>query len=399
MARFTIFLLLLTTTFHFTSNGKELPIDSIGIEFLGMKPSIPAPGNLEQFKGSLLEKDIKDYILKMDSDRMKAIASSLGKLKNQQSLNDWLFYQLIRRTAENCISKKSDYIGYTLYKWYLLKETGYEPLISISTDKILLYVKSSDAIYNLPLKNYEDNQYVCLNYHDYGYNIELQKEHFVNLASIIKPGENFSFNIQEIPVIDKHAYQYRQLNFTYKQKEDHINVLVNPELRSYFKNYPVTDYQNQFNIPLSKETHQSLINSLKLKVKKLSVNDGVEYLMYFTRNAFAFEKDSEIFGREKRFSPEETLLYETSDCEDRSALFFYLVKEIYDLPMIVLSYEDHVTVAVKLDKEAKSKILYNNEAYTVCEATPQAKDLRIGMMAKGLEEKPFEISYAYTPVR
>jgi hypothetical protein len=76
-----------------------------------------------------------------------------------------------------------------------------------------------------------------------------------------------------------------------------------------------------------------------------------------------------------------------------------LVKEIFDLPMIVLAYEDHVTVAVKLDIETKSKILYNNEAYTVCEATPQAKDLKIGMMVEGLEKKPFEISYVYTPTK
>ncbi len=399
MARLTIFILLLISTFHFTSNGKELPSDSIGIEFLGMRPSIPIPGNLEPFKGSLQEKDIKDYIVKMDSDRLKSIASSLLKLKDQQSISDWLFYQLIRRTAENCISKKSDYIGYTLYKWYLLKETGFEPLISISPEKILLYIKSDDAIYNLPLKNYKGNQYVCLNFHDYGFNIELEKESFTNITDAIKTGKNFSFKIKDIPVIAKQAYEKKQLNFTIKQKEDHINVLVNPDLRNYFKNYPVTDYKNQFNIPLSNETYLSLITSLKQKLTKLTVSKGVEYLMYFTRNAFAFEKDSEIFGREKRFSPEETLLYETSDCEDRSALFFYLVKEIYNLPMIVLAYEDHVTVAVKLDLETKSKILYNNEAYTVCEATPQAKDLRIGMIAKGLEKKPFEISYAYHPTK
>ena len=399
MARLTIILLLLTTTFHFTSNGKELPIDSIGIEFLGMKPLIPAPGILEPFKGSLQEKDIKDYILKMDSDRMKSIAASLIKLKDQQRLNDWLFYQLIRRTAENCISKKSDYIGYTLYKWYLLKETGFEPLISISTEKILLYVKSNDDIYNLPLKNHNNKQYVCLNYHDYGFDIDLEKESFTNLDNMIKSGENFSFKIHFIPTIDKQAYEKRQLNFMYKQKEDQISVLVNPDLRNYFKNYPVTDYKYQFNIPLSNETHESLIKSLKQKVSKFNTSKGVEYLMYFTRNAFAFEKDSQIFGREKRFSPEETLLYETSDCEDRSALFFYLVKEIYDLPMIVLAYEDHVAVAVKLDIETKSKIIYNNEAYTVCEATPQVKDLKIGMIAKELEKKPFEISYSYTPTK
>ena len=270
-------------------------------------------------------------------------------------------------------------------------------MISISTDKILLYVKSVDPIYNLPLKNFHQQQYVCLNYHDYGFNIALDQEKFTNLSELIQAGANFSFNIHDIPVIDKQAYKSKQINFTYKQKQEHINVLVNPEFSSYFINYPVTDYENQFNIPLSGETYQSLISSLKQKTNKFTVTEGVEYLMYFTRNAFEYERDTEVFGREKRFSPEETLLSEKSDCEDRSALLYFLIKEIYNLPMIVISYPEHVTIAVKLDKPFKHQIMYKGESYTICEPTPQKKDLGIGMAPKEFEKKSFEISYAYNP--
>jgi hypothetical protein len=90
-------------------------------------------------------------------------------------------------------------------------------------------------------------------------------------------------------------------------------------------------------------------------------------------------------------------LYDRSDCEDRAALFFYLVKEIYNLPMIVLVYPRHVTVAVKFAKPTGQKIMYQGNTYTVCEPTPQYKDLRIGQLPPGLEKLPYEIAYVYAP--
>ena len=80
-----------------------------------------------------------------------------------------------------------------------------------------------------------------------------------------------------------------------------------------------------------------------------------------------------ILAKRKRLSPEQTLLYENSDCDDRAALFFYLVKEIYDLPMIVLAYPKHITIAVQFDKPVGKPIVYNGQRYYVCEPTPQKK--------------------------
>ncbi|WP_315820150.1 hypothetical protein [Paraflavitalea speifideaquila] len=105
----------------------------------------------------------------------------------------------------------------------------------------------------------------------------------------------------------------------------------------------------------------------------MSTKNGVDYLMRFTRYAFLFETDSKNFGTEKRLSPEQTLFYEQSDCEDRVALFFYLVKEIYNLPMIVLAYPKHVTIAVQFDKPRGKSIVYNGNKYSICEPTPQKK--------------------------
>jgi hypothetical protein len=150
---------------------------------------------------------------------------------------------------------------------------------------------------------------------------------------------------------------------------------------------------------MSKVTYSSLIPRLQTTLKKKSKEEGVEYIMFLVRNALGFEADSLMYGREKRFSPEETLASEWSDCEDHAGLFFSLVREVYDLPMIVLSYPGHVNVAVKLDKPKGKTILHNGSIYTICEPTPQKKVFYLGEMEKKLSKKQFEVVYEYIPTR
>jgi hypothetical protein len=97
--------------------------------------------------------------------------------------------------------------------------------------------------------------------------------------------------------------------------------------------------------------------------------------------------------------PEETLLSSASDCDDRAALFFYLVKEIYDLPMIALVFKDHITVAVQFDKSFGQTVTYNGNKYTVCEPTPQKSDLGLGKLSADIRHRPYEVVYAYHPQR
>jgi hypothetical protein len=73
------------------------------------------------------------------------------------------------------------------------------------------------------------------------------------------------------------------------------------------------------------------------------------------------------------------------------------VKEIYDLPMIVVEYPKHVTIAVKFDKPYGNTITYNGIKYSICEPSSQREDLRIGEMLPSLRHTSFDVPYAYTP--
>lgn len=351
------------------------------------------------FDSPLSQEAVNAFYEKLNAGNYQDLVKKLLAYKEVYKLDDWLYYQLIRRTAQLISPKGNNYTAYTIYKWFLLCKSGYNATLQTGNGKILFYVQSDETIYDIPYHFKNGKQYVCLNYHDYGSMIDFEKEKFTELPVYMPEAErSFSYKINQLPGFKPEDYLEKDLLFNIYQTEYHFKIKLNPEINTLFANYPVVDYASYFNIPLSKETYSSLIPLLKQNIKGMKVKNGIDYLMRFTRYAFVFEKDSDTFGKEKRFTPEQTLLYEHSDCEDRAALFFYLVKEIYDLPMIVLSYPKHITVAVKLDKPIGTPIIYNGEQYTICEPTPQKQDLLIGQIIPSLRKVAYEIVYAYAPL-
>ena len=373
------------TPIHFDFYGEpiELPFDKT---------------KLVGFTNPLSAQSIQLFSKEINAAGYEPVVKKLLAYKDQLKLDDWLYYQLIRKTAQQISPKAENYYRYTLYKWFLLTQSGYDATLKTNGEKILFYVQTDENIYNIPYYTKNDKQYVCLNYHDYGGNIDFVKENFAEEALAASTSlKSFSYKVTRLPGFQPEDYEVKDLQFRYNENDYHYKVKLNPQIKTIFANYPVVDYESYFNIPLSSETYSSLIPLLKTNVKGMSIKNGVDYLVHFTRNAFRFQPDAKVFGTEKRLSPEQTLLFDQSDCEDRAALFFYLVKEIYNLPMIVLNFPEHVTIAVKFDKPVGTPIVYNGMTYSVCEPTPQKKDLRLGKLMPGLTKVSYEVAYSYFP--
>ncbi len=394
----TILTLFLTLSFGSRTLAWQPANSTISFDFYGDPIEFAFDkSSVVDFAEPLSAEAIQTFYKNICKTQYQPIIEALLAYKEQNKPDDWLFYQLIRKTAQQISPKAENYKRYTLYKWFFLSRTGYDATLAIGNDRLLFYVQCDENIYNIPFRLRDGKQYVCLNYHDYGA-IDFEKEKFAEVY--IRPSETaraFSYKITQLPGFKPGDYQEKDLTFNYYQTDYHFKVKINPQVKTIFANYPVVDYESYFNIPLSKETYSSLISVLKKNIKGMNTKNGVDYLMRFTRYAFLFEKDTDAFGKEKRMSPEETLLYGQSDCDDRAALFFYLVKEIYNLPMIVLAYPKHVTIAVKFDKPIGHSIVYNGSKYSVCEPTPQQQDLQLGQLLPGLKKETYEVVYAYQP--
>ncbi len=377
------------------------PLGSLDIDFYGDTIQIPHFINSTiSISEPISSESIKQFYSHLKKTNIHLFLSNLIAYKKQKKLDDWLFYQLIRTSAEAISPKKKDYHRYTLYKWFLLNNTGFDAVLRLKNDTVLLYIESNEIVYDIPNYTEDGKQYICLNYHDYGF-IDFKKSVFetINLNTD-SSNHLFSYKINKLPNFKPENYEVKQLNFEYKQSNHGFNIMVNKQIQKIFNNYPTVDYSLQFTVPLSSITYQSLIPALKKTVSTMSQKKGIDYLMHLTRSSFAFENDFILYGKDKRLSPELTLLTEYSDCEDRAAFFFYLVKEIYSLPMIVLSYPAHITVAIKFDDHFESSakpIIYKGGKYWVCEPTPQSKNLKIGQGLSSLRNEVFEVVYEYQP--
>lgn len=366
------------------------------VDFFGASLAVPtykAPA----YKGPLTEASVQEYLQAIDTAALAPFLSALQVYKKEHQPDDWLYYQLVRKMAQEISPKGDNYYQYTFYKWWFLVQSGYDARLTVAGGYLLFYVQCNENIYNIPSKIIAGRQYVCLNYHDYG-SIDFEKHRFADATPFVAAGAKpFSYKVSNLPDFSAEAYTEKDVQFSDGLREYSFRIKVNPQVKTLFTNYPAVDYDLQFNMPLSKATYESLIPFLKKQVKGQKPKDGVAFLMQFTRYAFLFKPDTEVFGAEKRLSPEQTLLYEYSDCEDRAALFFFLVKEIYNLPMLVLTYPEHVTVAVQFDKAYGKTIAYNGKQYTICEPSPQGVDLRIGQLLPQFDKKNYHIAYAYQP--
>ena len=397
--RHLIFSLLFTILMGciFPSYGKiDTRINSF--EFYGQTFHVTVDQSIiVDFKGPLSEESVLEFYTRINAGNYQPLIDSLISFRNDHKINDWLYYQLIRKTAESISPKANDYNRYTLYQWFLLAKSGYDATLGLVKDQLLFYVKSNDQLEDIPFYTIDNNQYMCLNYHDYG-KIDFEKNKISPTNIVIAGAEKaFSYKVTQLPDFKLESYKEKEIGFNYKQKAYHFKIMLNPEVANIFANYPIVDFGTYFNIPLSKETYRSLIPPLKENLKGMSEKKGVDYLMKFTRNAFIYEDDNDNFGKEKRLSPEQTLFYDQSDCDDRVALFFYLVKEIYNLPMIALLYPTHITMAVQFDKPVGKPIIYDGKKYYVCEPTPQLENLKIGQLAPKFQNLAYQVVYQYAP--
>lgn len=370
----------------------------IQFDFFGT--TFKAPVNqtvIVPFSGNPSNETIGAFYKQLNEGDYQPIINELLAFKESHKLNDWIYYQLIRKTAQQIAPKADNYQRYTLYKWFLLNKSGYDATLATGNGLLCFYVRCDEAIYDIPYYMHNGKQYVCLNIHDYVGTV-YDKNSFTRVDVTIPEGEHaFSYAVTQLPEFTPDDYITKDIKFDYGNEAYHFEVKLNKEVQTIFKNYPVVDYAAYFNIPLSRETYSSLIPVLKKNVGGMNQKHGVDFLMRFTRNAFLYETDAEAYGKEKRMSPEQTLLNTYSDCDDRAGLFFYLVKEIYNLPMIVLLYPTHVTIAVKFDKPVGNTITYNGSQYSVCEPTPQLQDLKVGQISPELRKEHFEVAYAYEP--
>jgi len=253
-----------------------------------------------------------------------------------------------------------------LYTWFMLIQNGYQARVGFDDDGVILMFASYTHIFGTPFFRFENVPFFIAYFDKASANPQRVFTYSSDFPGDLSP---LSLLVPATPIFTP-SYTRRDLSFTFKDEEIHLQVPVNKHLVAFYEFFPQTELDVYFNAPVSVSTASGLITALSRHIDGRSEYEAIHLLLRFVQTAFGYKIDPDHFGREKPLFPEETLFYDYSDCEDRAILFSFLVRELTGLNVVGLRYPGHIATAVRFNEHISGDVVdVDGDTYHVCDPT------------------------------
>lgn len=289
------------------------------------------------------------------------LVEDLARIRESLRLNDWAYIRLVDQFSLAVIPDSSN--SARLLSWFLLLKSGLKSRIGFSNNEIYLLASTQQTLYSTTFFKFEDERFYVISKH-----AEISKNIFTYNGSYPRklPLSDFSKINKIIPGT---ARDYRNISFSYGGTAYDIRIPFNKHVIEFFASYPQMDIEYYFNVAISTETQESLLLQLQPLVDQLSQEEAVNFLLRLVQTGFDYKTDKAQFGRENYLFLEETIYYPSSDCEDRSVIFAWLVENLLNLQVVGLSFPGHVATAVELDSPRGESIQHEDRIYSIADPT------------------------------
>ncbi len=296
------------------------------------------------------------------------------EFKNEHNLNDWGYYLLLRKLSNQLCKAESN--NATCLQWFLLTKAQYDSRLGYQGQSLHLLLPFQNSIYNARYFKVGNNRYYLLDAN--ANNLTICKKNYKPATRVM------DLNIDKSPHLPVKTGE-RTINYN----EESMTFRFNKNLMTYYNQFPQADLQVYFNAATASITKESVRENLQPLIADKSEREAVATILDFVQQ-FKYKTDQEQFGKEKFFFPAEVFYYPYADCEDRSALFAYIVQELLGLKVLALEYPEHVATAVNFTKDQKNHSLkYKGEEYVVCD--PTYKNAPMGLVIPQCKDQKAEI--------
>ncbi|MFK7981033.1 MAG: hypothetical protein AB8G86_13690 [Saprospiraceae bacterium] len=384
-----LFIALASLPFCFSFLWNQAYNQTLSIPFYSEQIELVYHPDIKQsFKGKLEEQTIVQYYEALEESSHESLVNALKIQKKRLALNDWLAYELTQKAVAEIFNQHAQKEK-TLATWFLLSKLGYDTRLAFFKNEAFIYVRSLEDIYETPLIEDQGNKFVGLTEMQYKRTVSSKGVYLLNFLAAPN-GQPFSFSLSSLPQL-KSNEQQKKFDFEWKTNKYELTVQCDQTLVNIMEKYPVIGEVDYLKTPFSPILRKSLLPQIAEIIAGKTTKEALEILVSFTRSAFIYKEDEVYFGRSKPMIREEVFFYPYSDCEDRSALFYGLVESLLDLPMIIVAFPDHLTVAVALDQPIGPSIQYKGKKFYIVDPTGPSNSSEIGRIPKGYEKQSFEI--------
>jgi hypothetical protein len=308
-------------------------------------------------------KEISSFWKEISTTDYEPIISEIKNVQKKLLLNDWGMYSLVKEIASKLSKNKN---SQTLFTWFVLNKLGFDTKIGYFNNKVYLLVPTRQKVFEVTYFKFSGVKYYAINTAG---TKALIKQLYTYKGKYPGADNRLNLNLETLPLI-KDVKAYRNLKFKYNNKTYEISASYNREYVKFFAHYPQTDISIYFDADVSADLKQSLYKGLAPLLKGKSEEEAVNIILRFVQTAFKYKTDQQQFGYEKYFLPDETIYYPYCDCEDRSVLFAYLVRNLLGLEVVGLDYPGHIATAVHFKSNVKGdSFIFSGKRYVIADPT------------------------------
>jgi len=330
---------------------------------------------------------ISDYWRKLGTSNYEPLLSQLQTQKSRLNLNDWGYALFINKAGQTIYPSSPN--TSTLFTWFYLLKSGYTAKVGYGSGTVYLLLPAENTVFDVPFLSFEGERYYIIPFDG-----ETPEVSDITTYDGDYPGTDkvMNFHIETSPVINT-SLTRRTYRFKYLDENFTLPITLNKNIVNFYSHYPQTDIPIYFEANLSERTAKEMLNGLKDMIEGKPETRAVNILLRFVQTGFNYQTDRAQFGTENYLFPEETLYYPACDCEDRAALFAYLVRSMLGLEVVGLDYPGHIATAVRFSRDVgRDYVTYNGKKYTVCDPTYIRAEYGMTMpSAKGKQVSVFQI--------
>lgn len=322
---------------------------------------------------------------KISVTRYQPTLDTVAKARVDLRLDDWGHAILWRDFVQKL---HPDTTERDLLLWFFLVKSGVDVRLGYSGKVVHLFVAVRQPVYATSFIQDGERTYYALLSPDHGAGLKRFSTYRANYPAPLQP---LDLHTVALNFTRAQAVQ-RRVNFQHLGKPVQFDVRYDRHLVDYMAGFPQMDFDLYLNTQASPVARPPILQALQAQIRGMSEEEAVNYLLAFVQKAFAYKNDQDQFGREKYFFVEEALHYSHSDCEDRSALFSWLARELLGLKTVGLHYPGHMTtgVATKIVHKDWQTITWQGVRYVI--ADPTYINASIGMaMPSYASQKPLRV--------
>ena len=360
--------------------------ETVSINFYGCKLNFQLSEKLRVKAKSTKERDISRYHETMrKSDVDQSLSKQLDATVSRLGLNEWGYFALLRSLSEKTFTKMDDRV---LFCFYMLHSHGFKARVGRGQRSgpliLLLALDNSKEVYSKTFFRINGTKFYAVyggtkDENVYSYDEKADDSGLKEIALDFKQPLNMrACDRKRILHLDK-----ANLDIELPYSTSHLR---------YYDDVPMTEFPIYVKSAISNEAEQALTETFGTLAEKTDKTQRVDLMLNFVQTAFAYKIDEKQFGREKYFFPEEVIGYPFSDCEDRCALFAWLVRHYTDYDVIGILYADHLATAVCFGDDAQpagKSLTYKGKNYVICD--PTYENAPIGTLMPKYNDAKFEI--------